>query len=147
MAERLDETLKDAGGYRHWTPVVTRFSDLDLLGHVNNVKLAGWLEDGRVSLELPIQPCTADHRGPIIVLVDLRIQFLAEVHFEDQVRVGTRIQRIGTSSATLGQAIFAGETCAVIAEAVEVVIDPVARRPIPWPAEFRALFEGHLKAG
>jgi acyl-CoA thioesterase FadM len=31
-----------------------------------------------------------------------------------------------------------------VAEVVEVVIDHDSRRPIPWPAAFRTLFEKHL---
>lgn len=144
MAELLDPTLAEAGRYRHWTPVTIRFRDLDLLGHVNNVNLAGWLEDGRVALEMPIQPCTAEYRGPVIVLLEARIRYLEEVKFGDQVRVGSRLQRIGTTSAVLGQAVFAGDTCAAIAEFVEVLIDPVTRRPTPWPAEFREYLERYL---
>lgn len=143
MADPLDPTLKEAAGFRHWTPVLLRFRDLDLLGHVNNVNLAGWLEDARVALELPIQPCTADYRGPVIVLVESRIQYLAEIHFGSAVRVGTRVQRIGRTSVVLGQAVFVGDTCAAIAEFVEVLIDPVTRKPTPFPAEFQALFQSH----
>ncbi len=145
MAERLDASLADPAGFTHWTPVGLRFRDLDLLGHVNNVNLAGWLEDGRVSLELPIQPCTAGFAGPVIVLFDLHIQYLEEIHLGDEVKVGTRIQRLGNTSVVLGQSVFANGTCAAMAELVEVLIDPVSRKPTRWPPEFRALFERYLK--
>ncbi len=146
MADPLDPTLTEVAGFRHWTPVLLRFRDLDLLGHVNNVNLAGWLEDARVALELPIQPCTTDYRGPVIVLVESRIQYLAEIHFGSDVRVGTRVQRIGRTSVVLGQAVFVGDTCAAIAEFVEVLIDPVTRKPTPFPPEFQALFQPHAMA-
>jgi acyl-CoA thioester hydrolase len=144
MAPRLDPSLRDAAGFRHWTPVTLRFRDLDLLGHVNNVNLAGWLEDGRVALELPVQPLSAGYAGPVIVLADLHIQYLAEVRLGQEVRVGTRVQRLGSRSVTVGQAVFADGACAAVAEAVEVLIDPATRRPVAWPPEFRALFEAHL---
>lgn len=147
MAGRVDPTLTDRSGFRHWTPVTLRFRDLDLLGHVNNVNLAGWLEDGRVGLELPVQPCTPNYRGPVVVLVDLHIQYLAEVHFGDEVTVGTRVQKIGSTSMTLGQAVFANGVCAAIAEVVEVLIDETSRKPTAWPAEFRAHFEKYLGPG
>lgn len=137
----LPAGLTDPAGFAHWTPVVLRFRDLDLLGHVNNVNLAGWLEDGRVALELPVQPITADYVGPVIVLVDLHIQYLEEIRMGAEVRVGTRVERIGTSSVTIGQAVFADGTCAAIAEAVEVLIDDRTRKPMPWPPAFRTLFQ------
>lgn len=147
MAERLDPTLRDPATFRHWTPVVLRFRDLDLLGHVNNVSLAGWLEDARVALELPIQPVSGGYTGPAIVLADLHIQYLAEVRYGMEVRVGTRVQTLGSRSVTIGQAVFADGQAAAVAEAVEVLIDHETRKAVPWPAEFRELFERHLRAG
>jgi len=144
MAARLDPTLADPAAYARWTPVTLRFRDLDLLGHVNNIHLSGWLEDGRVALELPIQPLSTGYVGPVIVLVDLHIQYLQEVHYGDEVRVGTRVQRIGSTSVVIGHGVFANGRCAAIAEAVEVLIGPESRKPEPWPREFRELFESAL---
>ena len=138
---RLDRTLTEPTAFGHWTPVTLRFRDLDLLGHVNNVNLAGWLEDGRVALELPVQPLSVAYVGPVIVLVDLHVQYIEEIRPGSEIRVGTRVQRIGTSSVTLGQAVFADGRAAAIAEAVEVLIDHESRRPMSWPPAFRALFE------
>jgi acyl-CoA thioester hydrolase len=97
-------------------------------------------------MELPVQPLTADYAGPVIVLVDLRIQFLAEVRPGSEVRVGTRVQRIGSSSVTIGQAVFADGECAAVGEAVEVLIDAQTRRPTPWPDTFRELFSRYQRA-
>jgi len=144
VSERLDRTLTDPAGFRHWTPVGIRFRDLDLLGHVNNANLVGWLEDGRVALELPIQPLTADYAGPVLVLAELRVEYREEIRFGMEVRVGTRVQRIGRTSVTLGQTVMADDRCAAIAEVVEVLIDAKTRRPMAMPAEFRSLFEQHL---
>ena len=143
MTDRLPDATRNPRSYRHWTPVSLRFRDIDLLGHVNNVALAGWLEDARVALELPVQPMTAGYSGPIVVLAELRIQYLAETHWGDAIRVGTAVERLGRTSLTLAQAIFRGDECVVAARAVEVLIDPVTRAPMPWPAEFVALFEPH----
>ena len=143
-AGRLAPGLSDPAGFSHWTPVVLRFRDLDLLGHVNNVNLAGWLEDGRVALELPVQPISAEYVGPVIVLVDLHVQYLDEIRMGAEIRVGTRVERIGTSSVTVGQAVFADGSCAAVGQAVEVLIDHETRKPMPWPPAFRALFERFL---
>jgi acyl-CoA thioester hydrolase len=139
--DRLPDRLRAPAAYRHWTPVEIRFRDIDLLGHVNNVALTGWLEDGRARLELPIQPVAPAPGKPAIVLAELRVQFLEEVHFEDAVRVGTVIERLGRTSVTIGQAVFAGDRCAVIGRVIEVLIDDRTRAPMAWPADFAALFE------
>jgi acyl-CoA thioester hydrolase len=136
MSDRLPEYLRDRATYRHWTPIAIRFRDLDLLGHVNNVNLAGWLEDARVALELPIQPMVANYGGPVIVLAELRIQYLEEIHWGDEIRVGCCVERLGRTSVSIGQAVFAGDVCAAVARAVEVLIDPTTRQPAEWPDSF-----------
>ena len=144
VTDRLPSYLREAAAYRHWVPVQVRFRDLDLLGHVNNVNLAGWLEDARVALELPIQPLVANYGGPILVLAELRIQYLEEVHHGNEIRIGTGVERLGRTSISFGQAVFAGDTCAAIARAVEVLIDHRTRAPTPFPPEFSTLFERYL---
>ena len=141
---RLDPSLADPTGYRYWHPVVPRFRDLDVLGHINHVSLIGWLEDARVAFEMPIQPVDQLQTIPVIVLAELRVQFLEEVQFEDRVRVGLKVQRIGRTSLVLGQGVFAGDRCAAVAEAVEVLIGQTSRTPETLPESFRALFEPHL---
>jgi acyl-CoA thioester hydrolase len=140
VTERLPDYLRERSSYPHWTPVPIRFRDLDLLGHVNNVALAGWLEEGRVSMELPVQPMVPNY-SPVVVLVELRIQFLEETRYGDPITVGTGVERIGRTSVSIGQGIFADDRCLAIARASEVLIDGHTRGPIPWPSEFSSLFE------
>jgi acyl-CoA thioester hydrolase len=144
VSDRLPDSFRDRAAYRHWTPVQVRFRDLDLLGHVNNVNLAGWFEDARVALELPIQPLVPNYGGPILVLAELRIRYLAEVHHGAEIRIGTGVERLGRTSVTFGQAVFVGATCAAIARSVEVLIDHQTRAPTPFPREFVTVFEPYL---
>ena len=140
MTDRLPDYLRSRATYSHWTPVSLRFRDLDLLGHVNNIALAGLLEDARVALELPVQPLVPNY-NPVMVLVELRIQFLEETHYEDRITIGTAVERIGRTTVSIGQGVFADDRCLAIARASEVLIDGETRGPIPWPAEFTSLFE------
>ncbi|MEO8451596.1 MAG: thioesterase family protein [Gemmatimonadota bacterium] len=141
----LDPTLADPSRYRYWHPVVPRFRDLDMLGHINHVNLIGWLEDARVAFELPIQPVDQLQSLPVMLLAEIRVRFMEEVHFDDPVRVGLLVQRLGRSSVVIGQAVFAGDTCGAIAEVVEVLVGQESRAPEPLPPAFRALFEPHLR--
>src|SRR5207249_7481618 len=78
-APSVDRTLADPGSYRHWHTIVPRFRDLDVLGHVNHGSTVSWLEEGRVMLELPIQPIEELTARPVFVLAEMRLRFLAEV--------------------------------------------------------------------
>lgn len=145
MTSSVDPSLANPTAHRHWHPVLVRFRDLDVLGHVNHGNLVGWLEDARVALELPIQPIDELRARPVIVVAELRIRFLEEVRMDEDVKVGTCILRLGRSSMTLGQAVFSGGRCVAIAELVEVLIGQESRKPLPWPAEYRGLLEQYLK--
>lgn len=43
------------GNYPYSLEVPPRYSDLDVLGHVNNVAIAGMFETGRIGLSPPIE--------------------------------------------------------------------------------------------
>lgn len=108
-----------------------RYNDTDKQGHINNAVFATMLETGRVEflhhhLDLLEQPGTA------IVLARLGLDFLGEIHWPGEVRIGTRIRRIGRSSLSLDQAIFQGEACVAKGESTIVQIDQQTRRSSPF---------------
>ncbi len=146
-APRLDSALRDPVIYQFWHPIAPRFGDLDALGHVSHVNVVRWLEEARVVLEWPIQPLDQLRTGPVMVLADLRVEFLEEAHLGQDVRVGVTVQRLGKSSVTIGQGIFAApnQQCIAIAELVEVLIDQATRKSVPFPAEFRNHFGQYVR--
>jgi acyl-CoA thioesterase FadM len=56
---------------------------------------------------------------------------------------GTRPLRIGRSSVTFGQGMFAGELCAATAVAVAVLADRRTERSTPLPDELRRRLAEH----
>ena len=139
-----DPRLTDPATFSHWHPILPRFRDLDVLGHVSHVSTVSWLEEARVALELPIQPIEELKQRPVIVLAQLTMRFLAEVHWKDEVKVGSCLLQLGRSSMTVGQAIFSGGRCAIIADGVEVLIGQETRKPEPFPPDWRAYLEGYV---
>ncbi|HEV7577191.1 MAG TPA: YbgC/FadM family acyl-CoA thioesterase [Caldimonas sp.] len=69
------------------------------------------------------------------------VEYLGSAQYDDVVDVGMRCSRIGTSSLTFFGGIFRTDELLVTGELVYVFADPVAKAPIPVPAELRALFE------
>ena len=122
-----------------------RFADTDKLGHVNNAVFSTMLETGRVEF-LHHQSNLLDRPGTAIVIARLVLDFLGEVYWPGDVRIGTRIQRIGRSSLSLDQAIFQGKACVAKAETTIVQIDQTTRRSSPFDDETLARLKG-LQAG
>jgi YbgC/YbaW family acyl-CoA thioester hydrolase len=65
------------------------------------------------------------------------VEYAASAHFDDQIEVGVRTQRIGNSSMVLGCAVFRGEQLLVSGELVYVFADPPTMTSRPIPQEFR----------
>ncbi len=109
-----------------------RFSDTDMVGHINNVAFAALLESGRTMFthraDYPALP-----EGVQMVMARVEIDYRLELHWPGQVDVGTRPLSVGRSSYRLGQGIFRGEDCVTLGRTVLVLIDRATRRPVPIP--------------
>jgi len=73
--------------------------------------------------------------------------FLTQVHYPGEVRVGTRALRLGRSSATLGQGLFVADHCFATAESVVVLINSEDGRSQAIPDPTRAALEAFLGPG
>lgn len=111
-----------------------RYADTDLQGHITNTVFAVCCQNARMELlcdpqRVPIPPNTQ------FVIARLVLEFRAEMHWPGTVEVGTRVERIGRSSATLAQALFVNEACVATAESVVALMDTTTRRSTQLPYE------------
>ncbi len=125
-----------------------RYADTDLQGHITNTVFAVCCQNAR--MELLCDP----HRVPIppntqFVIARLVLEFRAEMHWPGTVEIGTRVERVGRSSATLAQALFVRERCVAVAESVVALMNTASRRPAHLPVEtakaLRAFARHHLQ--
>lgn len=129
-------------------PAATRWSDNDMFGHLNNAvyyeifdtAINGWLaaESGIDGLSTP----------ELGVVAESGCVFYQEVAFPQQLTVGMRVARLGTSSVTYQLGVFAGappdvqgQQVAAVGRWVHVYIDRVTRRATAMPAPVRELLE------
>lgn len=134
------KVLQDRAGYRHWDQTQIRWSDTDLVGHVNNLAFGAYCELGRAHFMSRIANQTALD-GPLFVLARLTIDFVQEMHWPGMVDIGTGVISLGNTSMTLGNGIFLDGTCRGTGQATMVYIDRTVRKPTPIPEELRARFQ------
>ena len=132
-AWRLDRTA-----YPFTTDIPTRWADLDLLGHINNVSMAGLFEEGRGQFNRALDLFRAD-RSIRWLIAGVDIAYLAEAHHPAPVTIASGIGRIGERSWSILSAAFQDDVCVATCETTLVYTDPSG--PVPYPAEFRAKFE------
>ena len=126
----------------HW-PVLTRWTDNDMFGHLNNAvyyelfdtAINAWLGD-----HTGLDPVTAPWLG---VVAESGCRYFAELQFPDPLVVGLSVTRLGTSSVTYRLAVFpppdtddAEKTVAAVGHWVHVYVDrrPAARCRFPTPS-------------
>ncbi len=96
----------DAASYPVQIELQTRFQDMDINGHLNNVAFAALFESGRVLLNREVRPWYERPAGERTMVAAVEINYLGEGNFPDPVRIATGIGRLGTSSWTIVQAMF-----------------------------------------
>jgi len=111
-----------------------RFADTDRQGHITNTVFAVCCQNARMELlcdpkRIPIP------RNTQFVIARLVLEFRAEMHWPGTVEIGTRVERVGRSSATLAQALFVNEACVATAESVVALTDTTTRRSMQLPYE------------
>ena len=96
----------DAASYPASIELQTRFQDMDINGHLNNVAFAALFESGRVLLNREVRPLIDRPANERTMVAMVEINYLGEGNFPDPVTITSGIGRIGTSSWTIVQAMF-----------------------------------------
>ena len=108
------------------------WSDLDLLGHVNNIAFSRFFQAARVEYcgHVGLNVFQGMTTGPI--LAASRVQFAAQLFFPGNVRIFTRCKKAGNTSLVLEHALYddRGTLCA-FSEDVVVRYDFAAKTKIP----------------
>jgi acyl-CoA thioester hydrolase len=125
--------------------VTPRFGDIDGLGHINNVVLAGWFELARNPLFRIFEPdLNLSHETWPLIMAHTDYDFVDQLFFQYDVELRTRIERIGTKSFTVyHEAWQEGRLCAK-GTAVVVHFDFLKNESTPIPEEKKKLLAEHL---
>lgn len=138
---RNENPLVDRSIYPYWVKERVRWSDTDMVGHVNNMSFSAYFETGRTEFLLPLIARDAERRI-LMVMARMAVDYIGEVHWPGDVEVGTGILAVGKSSCRMGQALFNGDRCVGSAETVLVMVDEHTRRPCEIPEWVRNYLGG-----
>ena len=114
------------------------WSDLDLLGHVNNVSIIRYMQAARImymeNIGLPVYP--GMKTGPIEAATE--IQFSRQLHFPGEIEVQTSVREVKNTSIILEHRII-DESGNVAVSGMEVIVhfDFVNQTKIPLTDELR----------
>ncbi len=130
-----DPARFDPARYPFALTVSTRFGDMDPNGHLNNVAIAQFFEDGRVSFNRSLffegERRIPELSGYRIFVAHVAISYVREAHYPGDATVGVGVSAIGTSSFGLGSAAFKDGACFAVQDATIVLKAPEGAPPIP----------------
>ena len=123
-------------------PLQLRWRDLDAFNHVNNSTFLTYLEEARIRWFDSIgEDWVTDEFAPLLAAVQLN--YRQPVPYPSEVVVELYVDRVGTSSITIGHAIASadGKTLYCDGHVVAVWIDRASGRPCPLPEGIRKAVE------
>ncbi|QRG06476.1 acyl-CoA thioesterase [Xanthobacter dioxanivorans] len=130
-------------GFSHVLPITTRWADVDVYGHVNNVVYYSYF-DTVVNEQLVSAGALDPQTSPVIgLVVETRCTYFRSLTYPAPVRAGMRVTKLGSSSVRYEIALFQGEDPRAAAQGhfVHVYVDRATQKPVPIPDAVRALLE------
>jgi acyl-CoA thioester hydrolase len=131
-------------------PIHVRFSDVDLLGHVNNVKYVDYLQDAQTDYMIGVFHEAAVDGHTRLVVVHTEVDYLGQLNLRPEpYHVWTRLAALGTTSATFELEIRDGDRPMARGRVVAVNMDPdgedASRRTLPIADHHREVYERRLR--
>jgi acyl-CoA thioester hydrolase len=135
---RIDRRRLDGADFPTSMTIATRFSDLDVQGHVNNAAAAVLLQEARAGLNRAAAVSEL-REGLRPVVASLLIEYAGEMHHPEPVEIATGVLEIGRTSVLIGQVGRQGGRTTLYAETVLVMT--AGAGPTPIPDSLRAAYE------
>ena len=127
----------------HEYPCHVRFSDVDVYGHVNNVKYFEYYQEARIDFFRSVRSEHEPHLATVVAQID--VDYRRPILFRPEPYVvRTWVTRVGTSSYTLASDICDDHTVLSRAKAVLVAFDMTAQRSRPLSEAERQVLQGAL---
>ncbi|CAD1789376.1 acyl-CoA thioester hydrolase [Xanthomonas arboricola] len=102
-------------------PISVRWRDMDSMGHVNNAKYISYLEEARVRWMLGVQGVAmTDRIAPVVAATN--VNYKRPLVWPNDILVELFVERLGSSSITIGHRILDQKDASVLYSDGNVVV-------------------------
>lgn len=131
------------GAYRHYMPLQIRFTDIDMLGHLNNAIFVNFFDMGKTAYFSSVIGGELNWETIALVIVNINCSFFHPVYFTDRIEVFTKTVKIGERSVTMDQRIVNMDTGVTHAccQTVLAGFDIKTATGVPVNEEWRTMIE------
>jgi acyl-CoA thioester hydrolase len=102
--------------------VQPRFAETDALAHINNTVIPVWFETARSGVFQIFNP-SQNLQAWNLIIAKIEVNYLAQIHYPDNVEIRTHVSRIGGSSFSLLQEVWQNDQRKAWGETVLVKFD------------------------
>jgi len=129
---RIDRSRLERSAFPQHYEIGTRFSDMDKVGHINNVAIADLLQEARNRFFHGIGLLRAAPGSMVVAAIS--IEFAADLFHPEPAEISVGVLEIGRSSFRIAEIIQQKGHTAVYAEVVQVARGSAgaAAFPEPW---------------
>ena len=122
--------------------IQVRFSDLDVMGHVNNSVYLSYFEMARVAFFSPLMGEKWDWKKNGVLLRKNEVEYLFPVLLHEEPEITIFTSSIGNKSFTLEYELKVGDKLCTTGASVLVCYDAENNKTIEVPQEMRTVLEG-----
>ena len=141
-----DDLRRRAPASYPWSVTLdTRFSDMDVNRHLNNVAITRFFEETRIRFNWSLIADGTPMERPRYLVAHVAVDFLAEGSYPTPVLMTYAVGNIGRSSFRCLMGMFQTGACLALCDAVLVYRGPDG--PAPLPDDLRVRLEGFPLAG
>lgn len=136
---KQDARRRDAGNYPWAVEMQTRFADMDVNRHLNNVAITRFFEETRIRFNqslITVQPISV---RPHYLVAHVAIDYLGEGSYPAPLTLTYAIGHIGTTSIRCLMGMFQKGSCIALCDSV--LVHRGETGPAPLPQELRTRLE------
>jgi len=125
--------------YKVFYPIITRWMDNDIYGHVNNVTYFSYFVS--VVNRYLIEEASLDIQHATVVgyVVSSNCQYRAPISYPEKISVGIRVNKLGKRSVSYGVSIFKEDAneAAAFGEFTHVFVNRTSNQSVEIPPQIR----------
>lgn len=131
--------------YRHSLALQTRFTDCDMLGHVNNNTFLSYMDMGKAHYFEDALGPLFDYRHITVAIVNINIDFYEQAFFVEPLEVWTRVTYIGNKSIGFEQRVINAKTghTKSMATTAMTAFNPETAKSVPLDEAWVAAIEAY----
>lgn len=118
------------------TKIQIRFSDIDVMGHVNNAIYLNYFEQARMEFFSQFIPKDWDWYKNGLLLAKNEVEYFFPVRLNDEIYIETNCTKIGNKSFELEYSLFKGDKLCCKGKSTLVCYDYNAKETINIPNEW-----------